>query len=224
MTAAALLALALLVPVPLWGLWRSRAGRPQQERKARYRSTIALGLGLLVALALVAWREGLGLADLGLDPLDRTGAWALAAAAALLGLLALGLRSSKARERPDERATAMFPQSADEVPLFAATILVAGIGWELLYRGFLLWFLPPLTGLWPAVALAGLAYGLAHGWHSGRRFAASLVSAMLFATGYALTHSLWWLILIHLGLPLLGYLGWRRLRPAPPATPAEALA
>ena len=225
MTPAGFLAIALLVLVPAWGVWRSRPDRPKQERKARYKSTMALGLGLLAALALVAWREGLGLADLGLGPLDRTGAWSLAAAATLLALLSLGLRSTKARkERPDDSATAMLPHASDEVPLFAAMILVAGIGWELLYRGFLLWFLPPFTGLWPAVAIAALAYGLAHGWHSGKRFAASLVSALLFTTGYALTHSLWWLILIHLGLPLIGYLGWRRLRQTPPATPAEALA
>ncbi|GAA4032471.1 hypothetical protein GCM10022281_10160 [Sphingomonas rosea] len=225
MTAAALLALALLVPVPLWGLWRSRPGRPAQDRKARYWSTIALGTVLLVALALVKRSEGLSLADLGLGPLGTTGAWALAAAAVLLGLLALGLRSNRARkERPDDSAAAMFPHQRDEVPAFVLMILVAGIGWELLYRGFLLWFLPPLIGLWPAVLVAALAYGLAHGWHSGKRFAASLVSALLFTAGYALTGSLWWLILIHLGLPLIGYLGWRRLRAAAPATPIEALA
>lgn len=74
----------------------------------------------------------------------------------------------------------------------------------MLYRGYLWWILAPLLGSVGAVLVMGLSYGLAHGYRGRGALAASVVSALLFAAAYALTHSLWWLIVIHTGLPLVG--------------------
>lgn len=74
-------------------------------------------------------------------------------------------------------------------------------GWEILYRGFIL-LLTPNTGLPIAITISALAYGIAHGYRSPKQLIASIVSAFAFTIAYALTHSLWWLIVIHAGLPL----------------------
>ncbi|WP_169801038.1 CPBP family intramembrane metalloprotease, partial [Novosphingobium naphthalenivorans] len=74
--------------------------------------------------------------------------------------------------------------------------------------------LTPLAGLPLAIFCSGLAYGLAHGWKNFRESFPSIVSAFLFAIGYALTSSLWWLIFIHVALPFIGYLTARRITAA----------
>ena len=63
-----------------------------------------------------------------------------------------------------------------------------------------------------AVAIASAAYGAGHGIGDKRELAGSLAVALLFTTAYALTRSLWWLMLLHAGLPLVGALAGRRLR------------
>ncbi len=62
-----------------------------------------------------------------------------------------------------------------------------------------------------SVLLPALAYGVAHGYRGRTRFIGSIVSALLFTLGFVLTRSLWWLILIHIGLPLFGAFAQQRL-------------
>jgi membrane protease YdiL (CAAX protease family) len=57
-----------------------------------------------------------------------------------------------------------------------------------------------------AILVVATAYGLAHGLKSMPVLLGSLASALAFTIGYALTHNLWWLILLHTGLPLIGAL------------------
>jgi hypothetical protein len=61
--------------------------------------------------------------------------------------------------------------------------------WELLYRGYLLWLLPPLMGMPAAVILAAVAYGLGHGASDWRSVAGATVSSFLFTIAYALSGS-----------------------------------
>ena len=100
----------------------------------------------------------------------------------------------------------MFPETSGEMRLFLLVSLAVGCGWEILYRGFLLLYLQPTTGLGGAVIIAAFAYGAAHGFKSPKQFAASIMSALAFTIGYAVTSNLWWLMLLHTGLMLLGAL------------------
>jgi len=109
-----------------------------------------------------------------------------------------------------------LPQDRDETRAYLAFTPFAGFGWEILYRGFLLWWLAPLVGIIAAVSISSLAYGLAHGWQSQAQGIGSIVSAFLFTIGYALTGSLWWLIAIHTALPLVGLLAAWRARTGKP--------
>ena len=46
------------------------------------------------------------------------------------------------------------------------------------------------------------AYGAAHGYKNPRQFAGSIAASFAFAIGYALTGSLWWLIVLHAAAPV----------------------
>src|SRR5690625_359177 len=101
----------------------------------------------------------------------------------------------------------LLPRTRRELTLFLGFTLLAGCGWELLYRGFLIWFLVPSIGTVGAVCIAAIAYGAAHGYKSRTQFLGSIVSAFAFTIAFVLTGSLWWLMLIHTALGFIGGFG-----------------
>jgi membrane protease YdiL (CAAX protease family) len=111
----------------------------------------------------------------------------------------------------------LLPRTSTELAAFIAFTLVAGCSWELLFRGYLMWALPPHLGLVGSVVVAATAYGVAHGYTNIRAFAASLASALLFTIAFAATKSLWWLMVVHCGLPLIAAMMAQAQRPALPA-------
>jgi membrane protease YdiL (CAAX protease family) len=213
------LLICLLLIVPGWQIWRSRteANRPPESRSTRYRRAILVALALAALLAadwLVARRP---IAALGLDwPIARAGLIGLAISIVLLVALAATARLKSQPADPEraakaeDAASALHPETQGELRLFLLFVPIAGVMWELLYRGFLLWALAPHLGTVGAVVVAAVAYGLAHGVKSARLVAASLASAFAFTIGYALTGSLWWLIVLHVALPLFGLWAVRR--------------
>lgn len=208
------LALYLLLILPGRQLWRSlhKTDRPPLSRLQRYQKSSTGLAGLLLALAFCAWWHGHGPAALGLEwPLSAAGGWCLAGAALLLLVMDGGGRLWEKKMTPQQHADLqakmldndMLPRSPAELRSFLLMALLIGAGWELLYRGFLMLVLAPYMGAAAAVILSALAYGAAHGYQNPKQITLSIVSALLFACGYALTHSLWWLMLIHAALPLL---------------------
>lgn len=202
-----ILALLLLVVIPARALWRSWTTRSTQGSKTtRYLTTIGLVGGLLAFIVLDWHVAGRPLEALGLGiPAATPALVGLAITAALLAALAVLVRR-KAGEGSAiaERARReLLPETPNEVRLFLLLTLAVGFGWEVLYRGFLLFYLPPHIGLAAAVVASAIAYGAAHGFKSPGQFAGSIVAALAFAVGYALTDNLWWLIVLHTGLPLL---------------------
>lgn len=98
----------------------------------------------------------------------------------------------------------MLPQDSKEKTWFVIFSVVIGFAWELLYRGYLLWILTPQVGVVIAVSIAAISYGLAHGYQNKKQIIGSIIAAFVFTIAFALTNSLWWLILIHSALPLMG--------------------
>lgn len=206
-----LLALYLVIVLPGHALWRSkRKGRPRRARITGYRwSTLHIGL-LLTALTALMWQSGRPVQQLGLA-LPRAGWWGLALAVILLSALIGGGKLWERRLSGDklaehqartERASESMPRTREELNAFLVLAFCIGCGWELLYRGFLMMVLGPLTGTATAVILAAVAYGAAHGYQGRGQFVGSIVSAFLFTIGYVMTDSLWWLMLIHTALPV----------------------
>lgn len=226
------LAFYLVLILPGMHLWRSLrpADGPKRPRPQRYLATIRQIALLLLALALVCWWGGHSLPELGLGMPSTVGLWALAAALAIL--LALHYYGSRQMHKmdPAKRAEAIekirheegMPRTPEELRLFMLLALCIGAGWELLYRGFLVMALTPWIGIWGAAAVAAVAYGAAHGYRNARQFIGSIAMSLLFTVGYVLTQSLWWLMLLHVGLPLMTAISHLKIRNEETAEPAAA--
>ncbi|MDQ3144982.1 MAG: CPBP family intramembrane metalloprotease [Pseudomonadota bacterium] len=212
MIAATLLGLVLVLVLPAYAL-RPR-GPDAVKRSLSTRLAVTTGeiAALVAALALIAPAVGLSFADLGLGwPLPRAGQIGMAIALLLVGALSATVMLMKPGQSPREQtALAELPRGRRETALYLLFALAAGVGWEILYRDFLLWWLQPMIGLLGAIAAASVAYGLAHGWKSRAEGLGSIVSAFVFTVAFVETGSLWWLIAIHTALPLVALLaGWR---------------
>lgn len=110
------------------------------------------------------------------------------------------------------------PQTRAEFAVFPFVILFGSTMEELLYRGYLFWAFTPIAGLWGAVLISSAAFGLAHAYQGWSGILRTMLVGLAFATGFALTHSLWWLMLTHIMLNMYGALYARkvnRLAPAP---------
>lgn len=223
----ALLAAYLLVIIPgknLWASLRPKTDKPERPMMERYWAMSWKPIAMLGALAIVSAESGYSFADLGLGlPLTGPGAWGMLAAVVLLAGLVIASMVHERRLTPEKRAalheemlaTPMpLPRTSAHVAPFVGSMIIMTAAWEILYRGFVLLALGPYVGLPAAIAISAIAYGVAHGFTSTKKLLLSIVMALLFTGAYALTGSLWWLIVIHAGLPLTGTLSVIRTRPA----------
>jgi membrane protease YdiL (CAAX protease family) len=210
-----LLALYLLFVFPALNVWRSLRPKSNKSRPLllRYWSMSWHVLVLLGILWVGSLQAGYTLREIGFDlPLSSAGTWGLAFAVLLLCGLSLAGSIIERRMTPLARAenerklldsSFPWPHTGAETLAFAASMSLTSAGWEILYRGFILLLLTPSTGLPIAIAASALAYGIGHGYKNPKQLIASIVSAFVFTIAYALTHSLWWLIVIHAGLSLI---------------------
>lgn len=218
--------IAFLIGVlPALALYKSfRDRRTTTSRPKRYLKSGATIAGLLVLLCYDWSHHARSSTLLGLDiPLSDHGLIGLVIAAVLfLILVAFGIikrrkdsRSDGQKPRSKVSDNDLLPRNRHELSLWLCLALLVGCGWELLYRGFLIWFFTAHIGTVGAVCIATLAYGVAHGYKSRRQFLASIISAFLFTVGFVLTGSLWWLMIIHTSFAVFGgFLSYKELRHA----------
>lgn len=216
------LAAYLVLVLPALALRRSlrKTIRPPPARVSRYVRAVTQIFSCLLVLAIVAWRLGWSHNALGLDfPLSLGGEIGLATAVTLI-VVAVALVTIEKRRSPGEKpakdetidaSDELFPRTPLEFRWFLLFSLAVGAGWELLYRGFLLFVLAPLIGLVSAIVVAALVYGLGHGYKTRGQLAGSIVSAFAFTVAFAVTGSLWWLMLLHIFMAMSG--GWSTYRP-----------
>lgn len=209
-----ILAVLLIGVLPVRALYKSVWRKNEETSRPKiYIRTVAIIGGLLVVLCYAWVRAAHSPAALGLDiPLSERGAVGLLIAAALVVALAIAeIVAKRTRQASsDEKARKklanddFLPRTGYELRLFLGLALLVGCGWELLYRGFLVWFLVPHVGTTGAVCVASFAYAAAHGYKGRGQFLGSLISAFAFTIAFVLTDSLWWLMLIHTGTGVAG--------------------
>jgi len=122
------------------------------------------------------------------------------------------------------RVAAISPRKASELPAFFGVSLTAGFCEELLFRGFLIWALQPLVGLWLAAVLSALLFGAAHAYQGLDGVIRTGLFGLVFTAIVLLTRSLWPAIVLHAVVDAMGgVLAWLVLRdPVPPAPATEA--
>jgi membrane protease YdiL (CAAX protease family) len=109
-----------------------------------------------------------------------------------------------------------------ELAVFVPVAITAGVWEELLYRGFLIWFLAPTTGLAGAVLISSAIFGLGHAYQGWRGVLTTALVGLIFAVLYVASGSLWWLMLAHAIVDIYGGIAAFRIaalfRRAEPAT------
>ena len=197
------LAATLIAFPPACTVWSvSRLTRRIESGDARARIRYyGWGTAEQWTLTLLLWMlwhwTGRPFADLGIVAPAGTAAWITAAlCAATVIFFATQIRSVLASEAAQASARAqlerspgvriVIPASAAEMRVFVAVGVTAGICEELLYRGFVLWYLSALLPRGWAIAAAVAIFGIGHAYQGVRGV---LMTAM--AGGIALAVYLW---------------------------------
>jgi membrane protease YdiL (CAAX protease family) len=207
---AHLLAAYVVLAAPWMGcLWyqkaRKRIANGVPDARIRlYRSIVGEQI-ITAGVVLVLWRIGrVPGASLGLIA-PRSWAWSIAAVLAIVGALAwsslrLRPKAEKVRKRLQDSVGALLPNSRQERSWWGAVSLGAGVSEELVFRGFLLYYVStylPQVNTWEGVLLTSLVFGLAHIYQGWQGAVSAGVLGLVFAGFYWMTGSLLLPIVIH---------------------------
>ncbi len=189
------------------------------ERKSAYINSMATITILGFAAVGLGYRrfgwETMGLAPL---PLEELVVWSVGlTVAGMVTMFAfLGLRLALGwSETPF--LDLMIPQTPEERRLFVGVSLTAGLGEELLYRGYLLplaWELLP--GIWFPAVLSAVLFGAVHAYQGWFGVIRTVLIALLFSLSMILAGTLWPAIIAHILIDLLAGLVFARALTAPP--------
>ena len=96
------------------------------------------------------------------------------------------------------------PGTREEMLVFILVAITAGIWEELLYRGFFIWFLIPLTGAIGAALISSAIFGIGHLYQGRQGVVYTAFVGLVFAALYLATESLWWLMAAHAIVDIYG--------------------
>jgi uncharacterized protein len=206
------LALFLFVGVPIWDALETRALKTSTDPRRKVLSYRRIVLVLWTA-AIVAWITLRSIVffiwpAVRLTTQQKVGVsfgWGFAIAFAVGSLLQVVLvrRSAAAREkilRAFQRLAFILPVTPEERAWFALVSVTAGICEEILYRGFLIRYLsngPWHAGLWIALAIASISFGLAHGYQGLSGIIGTALLGAVMAVLFLASGSLWLPMSLH---------------------------
>ncbi|MGD0189864.1 MAG: type II CAAX endopeptidase family protein [Rhizomicrobium sp.] len=178
----------------------------------RYWSTILRGWLAAILLLIVWWFAHRPLSDLGLDmPIGVRGRWAFVVDLVLIVFfLVQEMRLSSLSVEDFQTLAArvaalkVSPRTPAELFVFFLLSVTAGVWEELLYRGFLIWYLAARGGTLTAVILSSMIFGLGHVYQGWRGVLNTAFVGLAFGTLFVLTHSLWWLMAAHAIIDIAG--------------------
>lgn len=228
-----MLLFAVVQPVASVVSFRRYVARgPDADRVRLYRRTLLLEWSLLVVLG-AGWialeRSG---ASLGFVAPAGTGFWA--GAVLVLLLVAVLLQAWRSARRLDEagrrkqisalgKLVHFLPRTGRDYRYFALLSVTAGIVEEIVYRGFLLWYLSLHLPLWAAVLASSVIFGAGHSYQGPAAALRTGLAGLAFAILYVVSGSIWLPIVAHAAVDLLqGATIFEILRRSPEAPPTPA--
>ena len=200
-----LLAIVLVILFPvraaLFSYRRLTAAEPgdlPRVRLALYKQGIAIQWTLAAcAVALWAW-QGRRWVMLGVVPQLNWGLLGVAVGFAIIAGYVLAQRG-RALEDPEALARLrhqmrnverMMPRGAEELRWFSRLSVTAGLCEDLLYRGYLIWYLGTWFALAPAALIASVVFGFGHAYQGPRGIAVTSLVGVFMSAIYLLTGSL----------------------------------
>ena len=210
--------LLLFVVQPVHGYFEGRryAARAKAgdaiDRVRFYRRTMWVEWGFLAVLAAAWFTLGRPIADLGFVAPGGLGFWiGLGVIVAMTGFFVYSWRSTRsasANERGEQAGylgdvAHYIPRTPEELRNFVGISITAGIVEEIVYRGFVLWYLSQFMPLWVAVVVSSLAFGFAHSYQGANGAVRAGLVGLAFAIFYVGTGSIWLPILAHALLDIL---------------------
>ena len=230
--------ITLVLPLHDLLFWFPRLARAPSARAGRarihaYRESIIVEWGL-VALTALLWLHYQRLwPELGFSMPGGWRFWTAAGAAAAFAGFSLWQRQKLVNDDDPEVREAvlnqieslrpLLPHTERELTHFGAIAITAGICEEILYRGFLIWYLSLLVPMVAAVLVASLLFGFAHAYQGTRGVLQTGVVGLALGLLYVFSGSLWIPMLLHafvdLNSGLLAHEFLRREREAPPPDP-----
>lgn len=228
-----ILALVLILGLALWArrernrITHAAHATRAQARIAGYRRLLVVQWSLVGLLTLHWWSRSRPVTGLGLStPLDWR--FLLAWLLALAGVAVLWKQLRGVQLHEDHRAAArkelralewLLPHSRSELTMFLRVSVTAGICEEVLYRGFLVWFLTHWMPLWVAFLVAGALFGLAHLYQGPAGVLKTGVIGIAFGALTLLAGSILPAMLLHVAVDALNgrlaYVALTTPRPAP---------
>jgi membrane protease YdiL (CAAX protease family) len=197
----------LLVVLPGFALAQARALRSVTVPRLPAYASSAATLVLLAAWCTVVGLWGRSPPALGFVAMapGLAAGWTLGVVLAGLGLMlcfrvlgnALGATESETLQQ-------LLPQTPGERLGFAALSVIAGLGEEVVFRGYALTTLAGVTGVMAAGVVTSLAFGVLHAYQGLFGMLRTAVLGGLLAWGFVAAGSLWPVVAAHAALDLLG--------------------
>lgn len=233
--------LAVLFPIraAFFGYRKLTVAEPEDVPRVRlwlYRQGITLQC-VLTAIALVLWAwQRRPWAALGVVPRLT---WGLLGVALGFTVIVVYVLTHRRKTLEDDEAMArlrrqmskiqrMLPSSDEEVRWFNRLALTAGFCEELLYRGYLIWYLSTWMAVLPAALLASVVFGFGHAYQGPRGIALTTAVGLFMCVIYLLTGSLLACMVIHALMDLhaghMSRAAFSRPEPTPEPIPSEPAA
>ena len=204
--------LLLLVVQPVYGYIESRRLEAEAQagnildRQRFYRQTASLEWVFLAALAAAWVFYERPITDLGFVAPGGTRFWigvgllmVLVAGLAYAVHLARQASESECNKQAESmgKLAKYLPHTRSELNTFYGLSVTAGVVEEIVYRGFLFWYLSHVMPLWLAVVASSVIFGFAHSYQgAGGALRCGLVG-LAFGSYYVLTGSIWLPIIAH---------------------------
>lgn len=213
-----LFVLLLFVVQPIYGAWayrryvaRVEAGEPS-NRIRLYGENFVLEWVALGVLALAWYLFGRPAADLGFVAPGGTGFWFGAGVLLLATVYLVVSWRSALKMSDDEKAkhresfgilVHLMPQTDRDYRYFFGLSITAGIVEEILYRGFVFWYLLMLMPVWAVIIVSAVAFGLGHSYQGAAGVVRVTLIGLAFGIFYVVTGSIWLPMLAHAVLDIV---------------------
>ncbi len=192
-------------------LTRLRAG-VLPSRPRMYRQTMLGHWGLALILIFLWLATGRSAAALGLG-LSASASFWFGVAITLLCIAALAAQVTHVvgadqstvdqHSRRYGRLALLLPRNSNELAMFYLVSVTAGTVEELLWRGYLIWYVAHYTSQGIAALVVTIGFGLAHGYQGWRNIPRVTLVGAVFTALYLLTGSIWLSMLLHIAVDAL---------------------